>query len=682
MTMFLTLLITMFLTSAALADTVSFTQSNEYFFNTNGANNTFSRCVATGDINGDGIPDVAVSDRFSDEILLLVNCGQGSLSTPMVIRSSGEHHNRIIEFEDLNNDGFIDLASASGFGATVFLNLGTSQDGEWLGYSESVTYTAGSEPHWIHTVDLNADGYKDLLVANYGEIGFETGWHVFFNEGDGTFGTGIEFNLGLNARCISIVGVNLDQDDDPDIAVVSQLGYLHIYENLGLSEKGEWAGVQMRASIGIDSSACSVRALDLELDGDFDLSLANRNRPQFSLIRNLGEWNFVHELVDSPYQSELVEPSDINGDGYTDLTVIDKGLGSFHVYVNDGTGQFTLDYNSELNTVAEPKFISFADLDQDNDLDSIVVNSYPTMDWGSIIVSMNDMVPLRDSKWNGDCQTIWSVDDDGLADFVSIQEAIDAASDGDEIVVMPGVYTSSNDVLVNLNGKAIWLHSIIGSEATYIDGLNQPCRGIVCENNEANTTIIEGFTITNCSTLEGGSGILCSNSSPIIKDCQIINNSSSIGTGGGVLIDTGSPEFYQCLIAYNTAIQGGGIGFVNNGNPILVGCQTKDNVATIGGGLYTESGSITIVESLFCQNSPDQIFGNYVDGGGNSIGMVCYGGDNNCPDLNADTTIDVNDLLLLIGAWGNTEGIEDINLDGIVDVTDFMLLIANWGPCK
>ena len=39
--------------------------------------------------------------------------------------------------------------------------------------------------------------------------------------------------------------------------------------------------------------------------------------------------------------------------------------------------------------------------------------------------------------------TTWTVDDDGAADFDNIQAAIDAASNGDEIIVMPGTYIGS-----------------------------------------------------------------------------------------------------------------------------------------------------------------------------------------------------------------------------------------------
>ncbi len=88
--------------------------------------------------------------------------------------------------------------------------------------------------------------------------------------------------------------------------------------------------------------------------------------------------------------------------------------------------------------------------------------------------------------------TTWTVDDDGKADFDNIQDAIDAASDGDEIVVMPGTYTSTAGEVVNMVGKAVWLHSSGGAEVTIIDGEGTR-RGILCENGETLNTVIEGF---------------------------------------------------------------------------------------------------------------------------------------------------------------------------------------------
>ena len=130
----------------------------------------------------------------------------------------------------------------------------------------------------------------------------------------------------------------------------------------------------------------------------------------------------------------------------------------------------------------------------------------------------------------------WTVDDDGKADFDNIQAAVDAASDGDEIIVMPGTYTYSSGcsdpgpgepgdtdcTVVNLLGKEIWLHSSDGQVVTIINGEDLH-RGILCCSGETSNTIIEGFTITNGFS-ENGGGMLNSNSSPTLTNCIFENN--------------------------------------------------------------------------------------------------------------------------------------------------------------
>ncbi|MBC8200671.1 MAG: hypothetical protein H8E86_01395 [Planctomycetes bacterium] len=50
-------------------------------------------------------------------------------------------------------------------------------------------------------------------------------------------------------------------------------------------------------------------------------------------------------------------------------------------------------------------------------------------------------------------------------------------------------------------------------------------------------------------------------------------------------------------------------------------------------------------------------------------------------DVSGDGTVDVNDLLAVVGAWGNTGGPEDVNQDGTVDVSDLLAVVDGWGAC-
>ena len=162
--------------------------------------------------------------------------------------------------------------------------------------------------------------------------------------------------------------------------------------------------------------------------------------------------------------------------------------------------------------------------------------------------------------------TTWTVDDDGKADFNNIQAAVDASSDGDEIIVMPGTYTSTQDGhVVNMLGKAVTLRSSDPSNpdvvaATIIDGEGAR-RGIACFNEETNKTLIKGLTITNGFGVEfdyNGSGDI----------------DWSEGGGGGMYNYLSSPTLTDCIFKNNTTNRGGG-GMDNyNSNPTLTDCTS------------------------------------------------------------------------------------------------------------
>jgi len=373
---------------ASTCDEVQFENQIEYVLSTVGNDLSFLRCVAAGDVDGDGDADVLVSDRYGEEILILLNDGSGGLEQAGAIVSAGCERNRIIQLADLNGDGHLDLVSASRAGAAVFRNLGV-EDG-WLGFQDVAVYPSGIEPHWIDAVDLDLDGHLDLLVADFGEAGQETGWHAFFNEGDGTFADGIHFNLGFEARCISIHAADIDGDGDSDIFVAGARlngSFIHVYENLGADAEGAWLGAAYQVSYPVTNGACSIRSLDIELDGDLDLVVAHRSRPIMSLLVNDGAGLLERQELIVPTSVELAEPIDANGDGYMDIAIVVKNTNQLRVLRNDGTGFFQSQGTTLCGT--DPKFVAFDDLDGDGNPDGIVANSYPGVDFGSVSIHFN-----------------------------------------------------------------------------------------------------------------------------------------------------------------------------------------------------------------------------------------------------------------------------------------------------
>jgi hypothetical protein len=192
--------------------------------------------------------------------------------------------------------------------------------------------------------------------------------------------------------------------------------------------------------------------------------------------------------------------------------------------------------------------------------------------------------------------TTWTVDDDGKADFDNIQAAVDAASDGDEIIVMPGTYTGTGDNVIDMLGKEIWLHSSKGAQVTIIYG-EVARRGINCSNGETSNTIIEGFSI--------------------------IGGRASIG--GGMYVYNSSPTLTDCIFAGNTANDnGGGMYNTSNSTPVITNCTFMNNTANSnGGGMYNNSSSPTLTYTAVCGNTPNQIIGEWTDNGGNTVAYTC-----------------------------------------------------------
>jgi len=197
--------------------------------------------------------------------------------------------------------------------------------------------------------------------------------------------------------------------------------------------------------------------------------------------------------------------------------------------------------------------------------------------------------------------TTWTVDDDGKADFDNIQAAVDAASDGDEIIVMPGSYNNGGAQVVDTLGKAIWLHSNEGAEVTIINA-QYFHRGIVCVSGEDSKTRIEGFTIVNGYTEgENGAGAYILDSSPTITDCVFENNYSNNGNGGGMCSSSGSnPTLTNCTFENNTAYRGGGM-YNYNSSPTITNCTFTGNTAgSEGGGMYNNYySSPTLTNCIF-----------------------------------------------------------------------------------
>ncbi|MFH1999551.1 MAG: right-handed parallel beta-helix repeat-containing protein [Planctomycetota bacterium] len=201
------------------------------------------------------------------------------------------------------------------------------------------------------------------------------------------------------------------------------------------------------------------------------------------------------------------------------------------------------------------------------------------------------------------------------ADQPSIQAGIDAAVNGDTVLVADGTYAEE----IDFNGKAITVRGENGAESTTIRGYAATV--VTFQSRETADSVLEGFSIENGQGAAGG-GVLCKNSSPFIADCIIKENWAL--NGGGMCNIFSSPTVTNCTFENNSTLHhGSGVFNEKESSPTFIKCSFNKNETAngLGGGMYNLMESSPVLKyCLFTENSAG-------DGGG---GMYSV---NSTPDL-------------------------------------------------
>jgi hypothetical protein len=190
-----------------------------------------------------------------------------------------------------------------------------------------------------------------------------------------------------------------------------------------------------------------------------------------------------------------------------------------------------------------------------------------------------------------------------------IQSAVNAAGQGDTVIVTNGTYVLSTEISID---KGITVTSVNGPEFTIVDG-NQSTRCIRLSHENA---VVKGLTITGGRVLRSpfigdpgiGGGVLCDQgggNGGTVQDCTISGNFADDNGGGVYCFFPGIVQ--HCTITGNSS--GGSGGGVECIDGTVQHCTITDNSAGGGGGV-TMYGSAIVRHCVITGNSASR------DGGG------------------------------------------------------------------
>jgi len=181
--------------------------------------------------------------------------------------------------------------------------------------------------------------------------------------------------------------------------------------------------------------------------------------------------------------------------------------------------------------------------------------------------------------------------------FDAIQEGIDAAVNGDMVLVADGTYTGTGNVDMSFIGKAIIVTSANGPADCIVDGeggWSNMHTAFTFNNDEGNDSMLRGFTIRNFFNHSGTPGIYCRDCSPtiignVLLDNEGFDNSAGLYIFGYSAATESSPLVVDNIFTGNYAESCSGIRIYGHARPLIFNNLLYDNYAY---PLYNDTGAI------------------------------------------------------------------------------------------
>ncbi len=360
--------------------------------------------IAVGDVNGDGFPDLVVSNVQSQNVSVLLGNGSGGFA-PAVNFPIGAF-GWSVSLADFNGDGLLDIVVATGIYNSCRVLMNTSTPGT-LGFSAPTSFTAGNNVSFVVAKDFNGDGKPDLVVANQGSntIG------VLINTTPAlattpSFSSMYSFAVQQTPRAVTVADIN--GDGLPDVAVAN---YASNSISVLLNTTTALSAVPTFTSVtnfAVGQNPYHVELLDLNRDGKPDIIEPNYSSNSVGVLFNTTPTNGSTPTFAAPvYLNMGTNPhfafaGDLNGDGLPDIISNNHTSNTVQIAFNHTPSLGTtpvFDPPIQVTVSSTPGALRIADLTGSGGMGAIVANESGAPSILSVLSGFTSSV-IKDASGN------------------------------------------------------------------------------------------------------------------------------------------------------------------------------------------------------------------------------------------------------------------------------------------
>jgi hypothetical protein len=343
------------------------------------------------DLNGDGKNDIVLGNSYSGNLSVFLGNGDGTVTVEAVGYDVGGYPWTAPLVADFNGDGLMDIVEPDDYYSFVYLEGygdGTFRSG--LSYYLPNSFSEYAYSYSVASGDFNGDGFVDIVAGQDGNTS-APGVVVYLANADGSLQPGVTYGTSSTLSYVTVADFN--GDGKMDIAATDYAnGVVQIF--LGNGDGTFTVGQSYPTDLASSPNPENMVTGDFNHDGNLDLAIANGNSDTIGVLLGNGDGTFG-SLANYTLSGNIygIAAADVNGDGYLDLAVTlfnDTGNGvALLLGNNDKSGTFQAETDIATGT-GEPEYVAFGDLNGDGKLDMAVSMTNGPVYGGSLVVALGN----------------------------------------------------------------------------------------------------------------------------------------------------------------------------------------------------------------------------------------------------------------------------------------------------